>query len=130
MATGETCEKRTLNAKLAQVAALVPILRVRVGKTSEARTHETGPKEREKLMEVKKIMAIPALCADRFVVAVGGNEATIAARTEKVTTKDAAPYSSGFFLPIRSRRRVMKLSYCDVGLVIGAQEKERLTRNW
>lgn len=68
------------------------MLRVRVGKTSDARTHETGPKEREKLMEVRKIMAMPARCAARFIVEEpGGNDATIAARIENVTTKDAAP---------------------------------------
>ncbi len=42
-------------------------------------------------MDVRKIMAMPARCAERFDAAVGGNDATMAANIEKVTTKDAAP---------------------------------------
>lgn len=53
-------------------------------------------------------MAMPARCAARFVVP-GGNEATIAASTEKVHTKVAAPKRRGFFRPMRSRKIVMKL---------------------
>ena len=50
--------------------------------TSDARTQLTGPKLREKKMLVRKIMAIPALCAESFVDWSGGNEATIAVKTE------------------------------------------------
>lgn len=91
MAMGETWEKRTLNAQLEQVATLVPMARTRVGKTSEASTQDTGPNESEKLMEVRKIIAMPARCAVWFAFSPGGNDATIAARIEKVTTKEPAP---------------------------------------
>lgn len=47
--------------QLAQVATLVPIARVLVGKTSDARTQLTGPKLREKMILSIKIMATPAL---------------------------------------------------------------------
>ena len=57
---GAVSENSTLNAQLKHVATLVPILLERVGKTSEARTQDTGPNEREKTIEVRKIIAIPA----------------------------------------------------------------------
>jgi glycerol-3-phosphate O-acyltransferase len=47
--------------QLEQVATLVPIARVFVGKTSDARTQLTGPKLREKKILSIKIMATPAL---------------------------------------------------------------------
>lgn len=107
---GDTSEKSTLNAQLQQVATAVPRARVRVGKTSDARTQVIGPKEREKTIEVRKIIAMPARCAVRLSVVPGGKEATIAASTENVHTKVAAPKSSGFLRPTRSRKIVMKLT--------------------
>lgn len=83
----------------------------RVGKTSEARTQLTGPKEREKTMEVRKIIAMPARWAARLGVleVEGGKEETRAARMENVHMKVQAPKRRGFFRPMRSMRRVMKL---------------------
>ena len=107
---GETSENRTLKAQLQQVATAVPIERVRVGNTSAASTQLTGPNEREKTIDVKKIIAIPARCAAKFISPEpGGNDATIAASTENVQTKVAAPKSKGLLRPIRSTRSVMKL---------------------
>lgn len=100
--------KRT---QLAQVATLVPMARVFVGKTSDANTQLTGPKLREKLMLVKKIMAMPAFCAAALAVAEStGFVAKIADKMEKVTTKLPAPKMSGFLRPTRSRTKMMKLS--------------------
>ena len=81
-----------------------------MGKTSEARTQLTGPKEREKTMDVRKIMAIPARWAARFgVVESAGKEETRAARMENVQMKIEAPKRRGFFRPTRSIRSAMKL---------------------
>ena len=84
MAIFDTWENNTLNAQFAQVATLVPIERVRVGKTysdnmhpafrlsrnwlgwehtSDANVQLTGPNEKEKNMVVMNIIAIPARCA-------------------------------------------------------------------
>jgi hypothetical protein len=51
-----------------QVATLVPIDRVLVGKTSDANTQLTGPKLKEKKMLSMKIMPIPALNVDSLLV--------------------------------------------------------------
>lgn len=60
MARFDTCENKMLNSQLAQVATAVPMERVLVGKTSDASTQDTGPKDSENMTEVMKIMAIPA----------------------------------------------------------------------
>ena len=60
-------------------------------------------------MEVRKIIAIPARCAARLSVCSGGKEETMAARMENVQTNTADPNTNGFFRPIRSRSKVMKL---------------------
>lgn len=80
-----------------------------MGKTSDASTQLTGPKERAKTMDVRKITAIPARCADRFCVSPGGKDETMAVRMENVQTNVAEPKRRGRFLPTRSSRRVMKL---------------------
>ena len=98
-----------MNAQFAHVATLVPMDRVLVGKTSEASTQLTGPKLTEKKILVRKIIAIPALWAERFVDSSGGKEATMAVRMEYVTTKLPAPNMRGFFRPTVSRIKVMKL---------------------
>lgn len=51
----------TKDTQLAQVATLVPMDLVLVGKTSDASTQLTGPKLKEKKILSMKIMAIPAL---------------------------------------------------------------------
>lgn len=109
---GDVWENSTLKAQLQQVATLVPIERVLVGKTSEARTHDTGPYERENTMDVRKIMAIPARSAARLALlpsARGGKEATMAARMENVMMKVPEPNKRGLLRPTRSIKIVMKL---------------------
>lgn len=60
-------------------------------------------------MLVMKIIAIPARCAASLCDVAGGNDATIAVKTEYVTTKLPAPNMRGFFLPTVSRIVVMNL---------------------
>lgn len=95
---------------MAHVATLVPMARVFVGNTSDANTQLTGPKLREKMMLVKKIMAIPAFCAAALAVSEStGLVAKMAAKIENVTTKLPAPKIRGFLRPTRSRTKTMKL---------------------
>jgi hypothetical protein len=91
-----------------------------VGKTSEARTHEIGPKLREKIMEVRKMRAIPARWAAALVVVASpaGKEAMIAERAEKLKTKKREPKRSGFLRPTRSRRKRMKLPRRSVTQIV------------
>lgn len=103
-----------MNAQFAHVATLVPMDRVRVGNTSEASTQLTGPKLSEKKILVRKIIAMPARCAARFVDWSGGKDATMAVRIEYVTTKLPAPNMSGFLRPTVSNSRVMKLHSYDI----------------
>ena len=60
-------------------------------------------------MLVRNIIAMPARWAGWFVDSSGGKHATMAVRTEYVTTKLPAPNMSGFFRPTVSRMSVMKL---------------------
>ena len=90
----------------------MPSARERVGKTSDASTHETGPKLTEKMMVVKKMSAIPARWAARLgdmPAADGGKDAMMAERAEKLKTKKREPKRRGFLRPTRSRRKRMKL---------------------
>lgn len=83
-------------------------------RTSDARTQETGPKDREKKILVMNITAIPALCAATCGFGIpstsGGKQATIAVSIEYVTVMIPAPNIKGFLRPTVSRTNVIKLS--------------------
>lgn len=79
-------------------------------RTSEASTQLTGPKLRENIILVMNIIAMPALCAAWLTFSAStGFVARIAAKMEKRRTKLPAPNIKGFFLPTRSKTKMMKL---------------------
>jgi len=83
--------------------------------TSDARTQLTGPKLSENTIVMRKIMAIPALCAAVFTPLgeSAGKDAVIAARMANNATSDAQPNRRGLRRPTLSMNSVMKLFLFD-----------------